>query len=182
MEGTTSKGQVKAQLKKACDLYINLTNYLLDIAYESLLENYDTANYSRCIESVMKVINIAESVNASSQLPSSYSAQQQLASSSRNVPVNSMTAAPRTPLRTTSQIHQEKLHSRELHKIHLDKVLGSIDPLKMKNFIKTYQTEKFNKMSSRKGRNIPEYELEDSSTYATQNTTANVESLNLILD
>lgn len=177
MEGTSSKEQVKVQLKKACDLYINLTNYLLDVAYESLIENYDTANYSRCMKSLLKVLTVAENIDASS-----HRAQHQFASTSRNVPRNSTVVPPRKPLRTTTQIPHEKLHSRDLHKIHLDKVLGSIDPLKMKNFINTYQTEKFHTMSTRKGRSIPEYELEDSSAYATQNTTANVESLNLFLD
>lgn len=131
MEGT-STSEARQEISEACEIYANITNLLLNKGYESLLEEIDTRPLTDSMLAVLKVLNTLEQICDEKSARPSKAYQENM----QNIQDYMMRKTIRTPT-------PKKLHSRDLHKIYLDKHMGTIDPAKLKNFIKTYQTQKF---------------------------------------
>lgn len=127
----TSTSEIQEQIKEACENYTTMTSLLLDMGYESLLENVESSNLTDSMQAILKVISALEQLTDDKTRGSAtYQAH------SANLHDFLTRKTVRTP-------PPKQLHSRDLHKLHLDKVLGKIDDAKLKDFIKKYQTRKF---------------------------------------
>lgn len=128
----TSTSEVQQQIKEACENYATLTSLLLDMGYESLLEKFESSNFTDCMHAILKVISTLEQITDETTIRKSATYQAHV----ENVQDFLTRKTTRTP-------PPKPLHSRDLHKLHLDKVLGKIDDAKLKDFIKNYQSRKF---------------------------------------
>lgn len=131
---SSSTSEIQQEVKEACENYSYLTSILLDMGYESLLEKFESSNFTDCMAAIIKVIGTLEQImdDTTIRKPTGYQYQAHADNIKDFLTRNSV--RPSAP---------KQLHSRDLHKLHLDKVLGKIDEAKLKDFIKTYQTQKF---------------------------------------
>ena len=129
---SSSTSEIQQEIKEACENYSYLTSFLLDMGYESLLEKFESSNFTDCMAAIIKVIGTLEQTmdDTTIRKPTKYQAH----ADNINEFLTRNSVRPSAP---------KQLHSRDLHKLHLDKVLGKIDEAKLKDFIKTYQTQKF---------------------------------------
>jgi hypothetical protein len=179
-----SENNLQEDLKEIAQIYTHLTNLMLEYGYAALVEQVKSTTELDCIENVLRALEIINTTLV--DIPATHSPPDARANT-----------FSRPPGRLNYSDPQPTAHSRELAKLHSDKVLGTVDNQKLKKMIEnnlmkgitdsinaaifpsqpaTSQVERFKKY---KNYDDSDEDIEIPSLHSTRDTSVNVEHLNL---